>query len=172
MLLDLQGPKLHVGTFAQGAVTLVEAAGFQLDMDREPPGDTTRVSMPHPEILDALVEGTDLLLDDGRIRLRVEEVRAGTVRTRVIAGGRLSDRKGVNVPGVVLSISALTAKDRADLDFGLTLGVRLGCAVLCPRPEASSRSSASSPAVPASSPSWRNPLPSPALTRSWPRVTR
>ena len=135
VLLDLQGPKLRVGTFAQGAVTLVEGAGFQLDMDRERPGDTTRVSMPHPEIFDALVEGTDLLLDDGRIRLRVEEVRAGTVRTRVIAGGRLSDRKGVNVPGVVLSISALTAKDRADLDFGLTLGVDWVALSFVQRPE-------------------------------------
>lgn len=135
VLLDLQGPKLRVGTFAQGAVTLVEGAGFQLDMDRERPGDTTRVSMPHPEIFDALVEGTDLLLDDGRIRLRVEAVRAGTVRTRVIAGGRLSDRKGVNVPGVVLSISALTAKDRADLDFGLTLGVDWVALSFVQRPE-------------------------------------
>ena len=123
VLLDLQGPKLRVGTFADGPVRLVEGAGFRLDLNRDQPGDQTRVSMPHPEIFNALVEGTDLLLDDGRLRLRVERCGADFAETRVIAGGALSDRKGVNVPGVVLPLSALTDKDRADLDYGLTLGI-------------------------------------------------
>ncbi|HRP23502.1 pyruvate kinase [Thauera sp.] len=135
VLLDLQGPKLRVGTFAEGAVTLTEGASFQLDLDRDRPGDLTRVSMPHPEIFDALMKGTDLLLDDGRIRLRVDEIRPGAVTARVIAGGSLSDRKGVNVPGVVLPISALTAKDRADLDFGLSLGIDWIALSFVQRPE-------------------------------------
>jgi len=123
VLLDLQGPKLRVGTFASGPIQLIEGAGFRLDLDREKPGDQTRVSMPHPEIFRALTEGTDLLLDDGRVRLRVKRCAADFAETIVIAGGTLSDRKGVNVPGVVLPLSALTEKDRIDLDYGLTLGI-------------------------------------------------
>jgi pyruvate kinase len=123
VLVDLQGPKLRVGTFAAGPVRLQEGEPFRLDLDRDRPGDPSRVAMPHPEIFDALVEGTDLLLDDGRIRLRVERCGADFAETRVIAGGPLSDRKGVNVPGVVVPLSALTPKDRADLDFALTLGI-------------------------------------------------
>ena len=123
VLLDLQGPKLRVGTFADGPVRLVEGAPFRLDLDRAKPGDATRVPMPHPEIFAALQPGADLLLDDGRLRLRVERSGVDFAETRVIAGGLLSDRKGVNVPGVVLPLSALTEKDRADLDFGLTLGI-------------------------------------------------
>ena len=115
VLVDLQGPKLRVGTFAAGPVRLQEGESFRLDLDRDRPGDPSRVAMPHPEIFDALVEGTDLLLDDGRIRLRVERCGADFAETRVIAGGPLSDRKGVNVPGVVVPLSALTPKDRADL---------------------------------------------------------
>ncbi len=123
VLLDLQGPKLRVGTFANGPVQLVEGAAFRLDLDRDKPGDATRAPMPHPEIFAALAEGAELLLDDGRLRLKVERCGPDFAETRVINGGQLSDRKGVNVPGVVLPLSALTVKDRADLDFGLTLGI-------------------------------------------------
>jgi len=123
VLIDLQGPKLRVGTFANGSVQLAEGASFRLDLDRDKPGDQTRAPLPHPEIFNALTEGTDLLLDDGRVCLRVERCGPEFAETRVIAGGMLSDRKGVNVPGVVLPLSALTQKDRVDLDYGLTLGV-------------------------------------------------
>ncbi|MBL8482350.1 MAG: pyruvate kinase, partial [Rhodocyclaceae bacterium] len=123
VLADLQGPKLRVGKFALSPVQLAEGAAFRLDLDSATPGDASRVSMPHPEIFRALVEGTDLLLDDGRIRLKVERCGPDFADTRVIAGGPLSDRKGVNVPGVVLPLSALTAKDREDLDYALSLGV-------------------------------------------------
>ncbi len=123
VLLDLQGPKLRVGTFADGPVQLVEGAAFRLDLERERPGDATRAPLPHPEIFAALKEGAELLLDDGRLRLRVEKCSPDFADTVVVNGGRLSDRKGVNVPGVVLPLSALTDKDRADLDYGLTLGV-------------------------------------------------
>ncbi|MBT0959548.1 pyruvate kinase [Denitromonas iodatirespirans] len=135
VLADLQGPKLRVGAFADGPVQLVEGDTFRLDLDRAQPGDRTRVAMPHPEIFDALVEGTDLLLDDGRIRLRVERCGADFAETRVIAGGALSDRKGVNVPGVVLPLSALTDKDRADLDYALQLGVDWVALSFVQRPE-------------------------------------
>ncbi len=123
VLLDLQGPKLRVGTFANGPVKLIEGAPFRLDLDRDKPGDATRAPLPHPEIFAALKPGAELLLDDGRLRLRVEKSGKDFAETTVVNGGMLSDRKGVNVPGVVLPLSALTAKDRADLDFGLTLGI-------------------------------------------------
>ena len=123
VLLDLQGPKLRVGTFANGPVKLVEGAPFRLDLDSTKPGDATRAPLPHPEIFAALKPGADLLLDDGRLRLEVVKSGPNFAETRVVNGGLLADRKGVNVPGVVLPLSAMTTKDRADLDFGLTLGV-------------------------------------------------
>jgi pyruvate kinase len=123
ILLDLQGPKLRIGTFAEGKVTLEAGASFRLDLDRDQPGDGTRIALPHPEIFAALEPGARLLLDDGRIELRVDRFSNEHADTTVINGGVLSDRKGVNVPGVVLPLSAMTEKDRADLAFGLTLGV-------------------------------------------------
>lgn len=123
VLLDLQGPKLRLGTFVKGSIVLVEGDAFRLDLNRDQPGDQTRAPMPHPEIFNALEIGTDLLVDDGRVRLRVESFGSDFAETRVIAGGAVSDRKGVNVPNVVLPLSALTEKDRADLDYGLTLGI-------------------------------------------------
>lgn len=135
VLLDLQGPKLRLGTFAKGPVVLKEGDAFRLDLDRDKQGDQTRAPMPHPEIFSALEVGTDLLVDDGRVRLRVERCGPDFAETRVIAGGAVSDRKGVNVPGVVLPLSALTAKDRADLDYGLTLGVDWIALSFVQRPE-------------------------------------
>jgi pyruvate kinase len=120
-LQDLQGPKLRIGTFAEGKVALAPGQPFRLDLEPVP-GDATRVQLPHPEILGVLAPGAELLLDDGKIRLRVERADASAAETVVIAGGPLSDRKGVNVPGVVLPIPALTDKDRCDLAFGMELG--------------------------------------------------
>jgi pyruvate kinase len=134
ILLDLQGPKLRVGSFANGPVTLIAGNAFRLDLDGTP-GTSRRAPLPHPEIFAALEAGTDLLLDDGKIRLRVQACGADFADTTVIAGGILSERKGVNVPGVLLPISALTAKDRADLDFGLQLGVDWVALSFVQRPE-------------------------------------
>ena len=120
-LQDLQGPKLRIGTFAEGKVELAPGQPFRLDLEPVP-GDATRVQLPHPEILSVLAPGAELLLDDGKIRLRVERAEPSAAETVVIAGGSLSDRKGVNVPGVVLPIPALTDKDRRDLAFGMELG--------------------------------------------------
>ncbi len=122
ILMDLQGPKLRVGQIRGGEIELV--AGDELRLDLDPtPGDISRVPLPHPEILAALQPGADLLLNDGKLRLRVLECSPDFARTEVITGGPLSDRKGVNVPGVLLPLSPLTAKDRTDLAFGLDLEV-------------------------------------------------
>ena len=134
IVMDLQGPKLRVGHFEEGRVALSPGQRFRLDLDEEP-GDTRRVNLPHPEILNAVTHGTDLLLDDGRIRLLVEEIGEGFVDTVVEIGGIISDHKGVNLPGVVLPISPITAKDRADLQFGLDLGVDWVALSFVQRPE-------------------------------------
>ncbi|WP_165680413.1 pyruvate kinase [Metapseudomonas otitidis] len=134
ILMDLQGPKLRVGRFAEGKVQLERDQAFRLDLDASP-GDNQRVNLPHPEIIQALEPGMSLLLDDGRLRLQVTAKHADAVETRVIAGGELSDRKGVNVPEAVLQLSPLTAKDRRDLDFGLELGVDWVALSFVQRPE-------------------------------------
>jgi pyruvate kinase len=122
ILLDLQGPKLRVGKFADGHVRLQVGQAFKLDLDPAQ-GDNTRVALPHREIFAALQPGTQLLVDDGKIRLDVVSCDAVSAQTRVVVGGQLSDRKGVNVPSVVLPLSAMTAKDHEDLTFGLEHGV-------------------------------------------------
>ena len=122
ILMDLQGPKLRVGRFAEGKVHLQRGQSLRLDLDGTP-GDERRVNLPHPEIIAALELGMDLLLDDGKLRLRVTAKHADAIDTEVLNGGELSDRKGVNVPQAVLDLSPLTEKDRRDLTFGLELGV-------------------------------------------------
>ncbi len=122
ILADVQGPKLRVGKFQAGRVQLQTGQSFRLDLSPNP-GDVRRVQLPHPEIIAAAGIGTTLLLDDGKLRLRVTHKREDHLETQVVVGGPLSDRKGVNVPDVVLPIPALTAKDRADLDFVLEQGV-------------------------------------------------
>ncbi len=134
VMADLQGPKLRVATFANGPITLTAGQKFQLDLSKEP-GDTHRVGMFHPEIFAALTPGTDLLLDDGRVRLRVESCGPDHAETTVISGTKLSDRKGVNVPGVVLPLSPLTKKDREDLVFALDSGVDWVALSFVQRPE-------------------------------------
>ena len=122
ILADVQGPKLRVGKFQAGRVVLQTGQAFRLDLSNVP-GDTRRVALPHPEIIQAAGIGTSLLLDDGKLRLRVARVRDDHLECEVVTGGPLSDRKGVNVPDVALPIPALTAKDRLDLDFALQHGV-------------------------------------------------
>ncbi|MCR4555590.1 MAG: pyruvate kinase [Alphaproteobacteria bacterium] len=122
ILADLQGPKLRVGTFENNKIFLEEGDIFRFDLDKTP-GDTKRVNLPHPEILEALEVGTPLLLDDGKLRFEVLSCSPEYAEVKVIIGGQLSNRKGVNVPHVMLPIPALTEKDRKDLDFALKLGV-------------------------------------------------
>ncbi|MBV8088177.1 MAG: pyruvate kinase [Alphaproteobacteria bacterium] len=121
ILADLQGPQLRLGTFAEGRIELTAGAHFQLDLGREA-GDENRAPLPHPEVFEALRPGTELLLDDGKVKLQVETCGSGVAGTRCLVGGTLSDRKGVNVPNAVLPLSAITEKDRADLSFALEHG--------------------------------------------------
>lgn len=122
ILADLQGPKLRVGVFASGSEELVPGAAFRLDLDPAE-GDATRVQLPHKEIFDALEPGASLLVNDGKIRLRVKDCGATFANCEVIVGGTISNRKGVNVPDVVLPVAALSDKDRRDLEFVCELGV-------------------------------------------------
>jgi pyruvate kinase len=134
VLMDLQGPKLRIGRIAGGEVELVAGRSFRLDLE-EAPGDASRAPLPHPEIFDALAAGAEILIDDGRLRLTVETCSKRHADCRVEIGGLLSDRKGVNLPGVVLPISPLTAKDRDGLRFGLGLGVDWVALSFVQRPE-------------------------------------
>jgi pyruvate kinase len=120
-LADLQGPKLRIGVIAGGKTTLEVGQAFRFDLDATP-GDARRATLPHPEIFAALVAGCELLINDGRVRLRVKSHGADFAECDVITGGVISDRKGVNVPGVVLNLSPLTEKDRRDLAFALDIG--------------------------------------------------
>jgi pyruvate kinase len=134
ILADLQGPKLRVGSFARGEEELVEGAAFRLDLD-EAEGDASRVNLPHPEIFAALEPGADLLVNDGKIRLRVRTCGPDHADCEVIAGGTISNRKGVNVPDVILPLAALSDKDRADLEFVCELGVDWLALSFVQRPE-------------------------------------
>jgi pyruvate kinase len=118
ILADLQGPKLRVGKFADGRVMLETGATFRLDRDPTP-GDATRVELPHREIFEAVVEDARLLLDDGKLVLRVTRYGMDWIETRVEVGGALSNSKGLNVPDMVLPMAALTDKDRSDLAFAV-----------------------------------------------------
>ena len=134
IVIDLQGPKIRVGEFAGGQAELLNDARFRLDLS-DAPGDETRVTLPHPEVFAGLRNGTSLLLDDGRIRLRVENAGTDFAETRIEVGGALSDRKGVNVPDVVIPLDAITEKDREDLEFGCGLGVDWVALSFVQRPE-------------------------------------
>lgn len=122
ILADLQGPKLRIGQFADGRILLQTGSPFRLDMDPTP-GDDTRVCLPHPEIIAVAEPGSTLLLDDGKLRLRITARGSDFLETEVVTGGPLSNHKGVNVPDVTLPIPAMTEKDRGDLSFALSLGV-------------------------------------------------
>jgi pyruvate kinase len=121
ILVDLQGPKLRIGTFESESVMLDRGARFALDSDPTA-GNSDRVYLPHPEILTSVEPGHTLLLDDGKLRLVAVETTPGRVVTRVDVGGKLSARKGVSLPDTTIAFSALTPKDRADLDAALDAG--------------------------------------------------
>jgi pyruvate kinase len=134
ILADLQGPKLRVGKFEGGKVELVTGSSFMLDRDSTP-GDATRVELPHREIFEAIEPGARLLLDDGKLVLRVTSHTETTIVTDVVVGGALSNNKGLNVPDVVLPMAALTEKDRSDLAFAVDQGVDWIALSFVQRPE-------------------------------------
>jgi pyruvate kinase len=122
VLADLQGPKFRIGTFASGQASIQPGARLRLDLDPTP-GDALRVCLPHPELFAVLTPDAQLLVDDGRVRLKVIRCGADFADLEVIQGERLSDHKGVSLPGVLIPLSPLTPKDREDLAFALRLGV-------------------------------------------------
>ena len=135
ILADLQGPKLRVGTFANPeGEDLVDGAAFRMDLDPAP-GDVTRVQLPHPEIFAALEPGSSLLVNDGKIRLVVNDCGKDFANCTVTVGGQISNRKGVNVPDVVLPLAALSDKDLKDLEFACDLGVDWLALSFVQRPE-------------------------------------
>jgi pyruvate kinase len=122
ILQDLQGPKIRVGTIQDGKIE-VEAGETVRFVRSGSDGDRNSIPLPHPEIFAAVMPGHDLLIDDGRVRVRITGLGDDWIEARVIVGGVISNRKGINLPSTVLNLSPLTSKDRADLAFGLELGV-------------------------------------------------
>ncbi len=114
ILMDLQGPKIRIGMFEDGSVILKKGAKFSLDLNKAY-GTSKRVTLPHPELFSALKEGTNLLLDDGKIKLKIEENKGNELVTEVIEDGVISNKKGVNIPNAILPINALTEKDKEDV---------------------------------------------------------
>ncbi|MGB6445813.1 MAG: pyruvate kinase [Xanthobacteraceae bacterium] len=134
ILVDLQGPKLRLGTFADGAAMIDKGQSFILDADLAP-GDSKRAQLPHPEIFAAIKAGDALLIDDGKLRLVATEVTPQRIVALVEIGGKVSNRKGVSLPDTVIPLAALTAKDIADLEAALAIGVDWIALSFIQRPE-------------------------------------
>ncbi|NNF79794.1 MAG: pyruvate kinase [Rhizobiales bacterium] len=134
IMVDLQGPKFRIGTFKNERIELTHGDQFTLDT-KDQPGDQTRVYLPHPEIFKAVSPGDRLLLNDGRQELLVEAAAGKAIKTKVVHGGELSDRKGVSLPDTLLPITPLTPKDRADLEYALNLDVDWIALSFVQRPE-------------------------------------
>ncbi len=134
IVADLQGPKLRIGEFKEGQIILKEEQSFRFDSDPAL-GDKNRVNLPHPEVLSILEEGSLIFLDDGKIRARVTKKGSDYVEVQIKSGYTLSNRKGLNIPGAVIPIDALTEKDRKDLDAALDIGVDWIAQSFVQRPE-------------------------------------
>ncbi len=134
ILMDLQGPKLRLGKIVDGKLALTTGQKIRLDLDPTP-GDINRVPLLHPEIFAAIRPGDDLLIDDGKVRLRVLSCTKEHAEVQALNAGVISDRKGVNVPGAILPMSALTPKDLEDLQFGLSIGMDWIALSFVQRPE-------------------------------------
>lgn len=134
ILADLQGPKLRVGKFENGAEDLAPGQTFTLD-ENPAPGDGTRVYLPHPEIIRSVKVGDRLLIDDGRLQLKATATDGKAIVCEVVTGTKISDRKGVSLPDTDLPVGALTEKDRKDLDAVLATGVDWIALSFIQRPE-------------------------------------
>ena len=134
IVFDLQGPKLRVGDFVGGSAVLKEGTMFVFD-DSPVPGDANRVELPHPELFAAARKGDRLLIDDGKVRLKIAAVEPRKIGAVVEVGGTVSNHKGVNVPDVLVPIPALTDKDRSDLQFALEQGADYIALSFVQRPE-------------------------------------
>jgi pyruvate kinase len=134
ILVDLQGPKLRLGTFEGGSAMVKQGDSFVLDSDPEP-GNATRAYLPHPEIFAGVEPGHTLLIDDGKVRLTVTAAQPKRMVTRVEVGGKVSDRKGVSLPDSTIPFSALAEKDRTDLEAALDAGIDWVALSFIQRPE-------------------------------------
>lgn len=134
ILADMQGPKLRVGKFKNDAIALSAGQVIRFDLDTTP-GDESRVNLPHPEIIGALDTGAYILMDDGKVRAQIKEKGKDYLLAEIITGTKLSNNKGVNVPGTVLPIAALTPKDRKDLVAALDMGADWIAQSFVQRPE-------------------------------------
>ena len=134
ILADLQGPKLRCGSFLNGKETLEVGSTFRFDLDQAE-GDQNRVCLPHEEIFAALKVGSKLLINDGKLRVKVLDCGNDFANCEVMVGGEISNRKGVNVPDVILPLAALSEKDRKDLEFSCQLGVDWLALSFVQRPE-------------------------------------
>jgi pyruvate kinase len=134
ILVDLQGPKLRLGTITGGSVVVKNGDTFVLDSDSTI-GDANRVYLPHPEIFAGVQTGHTLLIDDGKVRLVVTDAQPTKITTKVVVGGKLSDRKGVSLPDSTLPFSALTSKDTSDLEAALETGIDWIALSFIQRPE-------------------------------------
>ena len=134
ILVDLQGPKLRIGTFKDGPVEVARGASFRFDSNPAP-GNAARVHLPHPEILAALEPGHTVLIDDGKVRLHITEATRDYATAFVDVGGKLSNKKGVSLPDTTIPVSAMTEKDRSDLDAALNEGVDWIAVSFVQRPE-------------------------------------
>ena len=134
ILVDLQGPKLRLGTFHGGSATVKIGDTFVLDSDPAA-GDATRAFLPHPEIFAGVEPGHTLLIDDGKVRLTVTAAQPRRMVTRVEVAGKLSDRKGVSLPDSTIPFSALAEKDRTDLEAALDAGIDWVALSFVQRPE-------------------------------------
>ena len=123
ILQDLQGPKIRVGTLKDDGFDIETGSTVRFLPEGEA-GDAQSIPLPHPEIFAAIMPGQTLLIDDGRLRLEVMQPGDGYIEARVVVGGPLSNRKGVNLPETLLDLSPLTPKDREDLEFGKETGRR------------------------------------------------
>jgi len=134
ILADLQGPKLRVGTFTGDQAMLTQGQTFTLDAESTA-GDAKRVHLPHPEILSSLEPGHTILIDDGKLRLRVKDIKKGKAVTEVEVGGKISNRKGVSLPDTTIPVAAMTEKDRSDLEAAVNAGVDWIALSFVQRPE-------------------------------------
>lgn len=121
VLADLQGPKNRIGKFANGSIEVGAGHIMRFDLD-DALGDESRVTLPHPEVIRAMKPGSDILLDDGKVRVTITEQGKDYLIGKVIAGSKLSNNKGFNIPGVIIPCDPLTEKDRKDLDAALEMG--------------------------------------------------
>ena len=134
LLADMQGPKLRIGQFKNDSIDLTKGVAFRFDLE-DAPGDEKRVQLPHAEVIETLDVGSEILLDDGKVRVQITGKDKKGLDVEVIAGATLSNNKGFNVPGVVLPIAALTDKDRADLEAAIDMGVDWIAQSFVQRPE-------------------------------------